>query len=574
MAQDCHDSWLIQAKLQLDTSLITYKPITGLQFADSIVNKIKEKKLEQCETTHWINYNRAELLELNNQNKEALDIYYILSTSAKEANQWELYTSCQISIARVMETIGRGQDCERYLKVAKEHIDQYHLLTLYSFYCVRYSSYHRIFDNRDSARYYANLAVKYGLQFQNNRQLADGYFLLGSLEPNIDTSYGFLQKSYKQFLINKNYQAVASMALNIYTKIKESKFSSDANKWQDSINKNIELIKDHNYFFHYMCNKYYKGKSEIFFSKNKYDSAYFYLNLSREHLSKSNVEVNHSSVSQAEIDYITSAERFKTEALSKQARFQKILSAILVLGLFSSIAFAYYLSKKNKKIEKQNLQIQHQKDELINSLQKQSLLLSEVHHRVKNNLQLVISMLTLHFNKVKDNKEYQYLEDISNKVRSIALIHEHLYHTEEFERIELKSYLKDLLEHYLALHTLENQFNYKLEADQDIYMNLETVMPIGIICTELISNSLKYARTPNQLLTLEFKLQKTESKYILKYQDNGLPSNAKFGEQIKTGMGTMLIDSMVRQLQGQSSPTNNGTATFNLVFQEKKTSSV
>ncbi len=573
-AQNCEDSWLIHAKLQLDTNLITYKPITGLQFADSIFNKIKENKLEHCETTHWINYNRSELLELNNQHKEALDIYYSISALAKESSLRELYISCQISIARVMETIARGEDCKRHLKEAKKYIDQYQILKLYPFYCVRISSYYRIFEDKDSARYYANKAIYYAVQFQNSRQLSDGYFLLGILTSNIDTSYNVMQKAYKQFLINKNFQACASMALNISIKIRESKYSSEASKWKDSAFKNIELIKDHNYFFHHTCNKYYKDKSEIFFSKNIHDSAYYYLNLSREHLSKSNVDVNQASVSQAEIDYITSSERFKTETLSKQARFQKILSAILVLGLLSSIAFAYYLNKRNKKIEKQKLQIQNQKDELINSLNKQSLLLSEVHHRVKNNLQLVISLLTLHFNKVKDNEEYQYLEDISNKVRSIALIHEHLYNTGEFERIDLKSYLHDLLEHYLALHIVETQFTYTLESQDNIHLNLETVMPIGIICTELISNSLKYARQKDKVLHLDIKLQILESKYILKYQDNGPIKTNGVGEKNKSGMGTILIESMVRQLQAQSSPIVNGTSTFNLIFQEKKVSAV
>ena len=213
-----------------------------------------------------------------------------------------------------------------------------------------------------------------------------------------------------------------------------------------------------------------------------------------------------------------------------------------------------------------------QNNQLNKYLEQQQLLLSEVHHRVKNNLQLVISLLTLHYNKIKNKTDFHYLEEIANKIRSIALIHEHLYNSGEFERIELSSYVKELLEHYLALHTSAQTFEYRLEADSPIYLNLETTMPIGIICTELISNSLKYARREDAGLLLEFKLSTLENKYILKYQDNGKVNSVISNKN--EGMGILLIESMVRQLQAQSSSSAIGTSSFNLIFQEKKISQV
>lgn len=573
-AQNCNTIWLKDAKLQLDTFLISYRPQTGLNYSDSIISKIQSGGLENCEASFWINYYRGELLELNNRYQEALDVYYPLSSRARKSQKWDLVVSIQISIARVMETISRGDDCLRHLKIAKEYIDNKQLWNLTAFYCVRMSSYQRIFNNKDSASLYAQRAVDYGIKYNSPRQIADGYYLLGILTSDMDTSYYFMQQSYKQFLINKNYYGASSMARIIYNKLKNTKLSNHSVAWLDSISKYIVLIKEHNYTYHYLYNKYYEEISDKFLIDKKLDSAYHYLKLSKEHMRLSNVNVNQTEVSQAEIDYITSTERFKAEALAKQSKFQKILLSVLVLGLLSALIVAYNINSKKVKIDKQKSLIQIQNDELAHSFQRQSMLLSEVHHRVKNNLQLVISLLTLHFNKVKDNVEYQYLEDISNKVRSIALIHEHLYRTEQFEKIELKSYLMDLLEHYLALHTSEHQFEYRIKADQLIYLNLETVMPIGIICTELISNSLKYGRMPGQPLMLEFKLQALESKYILKYQDNGAMRETNFKEEVKSGMGTLLIDSMVRQLQAQSSSTVFGTAAFNLVFQEKKTSAV
>ena len=137
--------------------------------------------MEDCEATYWINYYRAELLELNNRYKEALDIYYTLSSTAKELQKWDLFVSIQISIARVMETINRGDDCLRHLKMAKEYIDHKQLLNLYAFYGVRMSSYQRIFNSKDSAYFYAQQAVDYGIKYNAPRQIADGYYLLGIL---------------------------------------------------------------------------------------------------------------------------------------------------------------------------------------------------------------------------------------------------------------------------------------------------------------------------------------------------------------------------------------------------------
>ena len=155
-AQDCNEVWLQEAKSQLDTFLISYRPQTGLNYSDSISSMIKSYRLEDCEATYWINYYRAELLELNNRYKEALDIYYTLSSTAKELQKWDLFVSIQISIARVMETINRGDDCLRHLKMAKEYIDHKQLLNLYAFYSVRMSSYQRIFNSKDSATFMHN----------------------------------------------------------------------------------------------------------------------------------------------------------------------------------------------------------------------------------------------------------------------------------------------------------------------------------------------------------------------------------------------------------------------------------
>ncbi|MBK8484424.1 MAG: sensor histidine kinase [Saprospiraceae bacterium] len=569
---NCDHSWLHSANMELNKMLLAYSPISALNYADSINNIIKNQNLEACPDALWILYNRGEALELHNRFQEALKEYYFLSTQAKLLKDFELMASCHISIARCMETIGRKADCLRHLLISKNIIESNKLWSLNSFLWVRYSSYHRIYESLDSSFYYANLAAQNSEIYKNIRQAADANMLIGMLTPKKDSSAQYFWKAKNYFISNNNYDGASYMAMSIYNCHQKYHLKLPLGNWLDTMANYLNQIQEYNPSYHMLMSIYYETRSANFEINHQSDSAYSYSKLANNHLKLSKTDINHAEISQSEIDFLIREEKKKSDSLLKQSNLQKIAIAILGLCLLIIIGMFYSNHLKRRKIEQQKLFIQNQNQELNKSLERQNLLLSEVHHRVKNNLQLVISLLALHYNKKKNNSEFQFLEEIANKIRSIALIHEHLYNSGEFERIELGSYIKELLEHYLALHTSALKFEYHLESDSPIYLNLETTMPIGIICTELISNSLKYARREEVTLLLEFKLYALENKYILKYQDNGVFPSVKSSN--KEGMGTMLIDSMVRQLQAQSSSSAFGTSSFNLIFQEKKVSAV
>lgn len=212
------------------------------------------------------------------------------------------------------------------------------------------------------------------------------------------------------------------------------------------------------------------------------------------------------------------------------------------------------------------------KNEALNkSLHRQSILLSEVHHRVKNNLQLVISLLSVRAYKIGDKAIQTHFEGISNKIHSISLIHEQLYQSGEFELINLKTYFTQLTSHFQALNNTNQQIEFRVEIEA-IFLNLDTILPLGIICAELISNSLKYGHQPDKQVTIQLVIKKLEDKYHFYYQDNGLGyPNGKL-ENKSNSMGSMVINSMVQQLKGDSEIYNAKGAVFTLGFQEKKVS--
>lgn len=161
------------------------------------------------------------------------------------------------------------------------------------------------------------------------------------------------------------------------------------------------------------------------------------------------------------------------------------MSLLLLILLW----FMYKNRSKTKQISIQNTIIHENNIALLESLNKQNVLLSEVHHRVKNNLQLVISLLTLHGHNTDNRSVKNYLDDLSRKVYSIALIHEQLYRSGDFEKIDTKEYINELTSNFKILQDNRGQVEFQTELDH-ISLNLETVLPLGIICSELISNSL------------------------------------------------------------------------------------
>ena len=204
---------------------------------------------------------------------------------------------------------------------------------------------------------------------------------------------------------------------------------------------------------------------------------------------------------------------------------------------------------------------------------RQSLLISEVHHRVKNNLQLVMSLLTLKGRKIPEAHVQVHFDDLASKVNSIALIHEHLYRAEAFDQVNLRDYLRELSNHFQALQHDPQPFAIHLEAEA-LLLNLETVLPLGIIVAELISNSLKYARLPDEPLTLSISVQQQQYQYFFRYQDNGPGYPGGTLTPKPDSMGGMLISSMVRQLLAESRTHNAEGAVFTLSFREKPISVV
>ena len=185
------------------------------------------------------------------------------------------------------------------------------------------------------------------------------------------------------------------------------------------------------------------------------------------------------------------------------------------------------------------------------SLQEKEVLLKEVHHRVKNNLQVISSILNLQSSYVKDEGTLQILKESQNRIKSMAFIHESLYQTKDFSSINFTEYVINLSQN--LIHSYSNfDHEIKLNLDiQNVFLNLDLAIPCGLIINEIVSNALKYAfvdKTDGGEITIRMK---TSGDYLeLRIGDNGkgLPKNIDYRNT--ESLGLQLVVTLTDQLSG------------------------
>ncbi|WP_235856256.1 PAS domain S-box protein [Methanolobus halotolerans] len=203
-------------------------------------------------------------------------------------------------------------------------------------------------------------------------------------------------------------------------------------------------------------------------------------------------------------------------------------------------------------------------------LQTEKIRKKEIHHRVKNNLQVISSLLYLASENFKDNDVIEAFMDSRNRVRSMALIHEELYQSKDMSSIDFADYTENLLKYLSGSYGFDDK-NIKLDSDiDDVYLGVDTAVPLGMIINELVSNSLKHAFNNAEHGTINVDLKVQNSRFILKVRDNGvgLPPDIDFRDT--ESLGLQLVTTLVDQIDGSIElATNNGTE-FTIIFNEVK----
>jgi len=573
LGQKCVDTDLDRYNHEMYSFIKKLNAKAALAYADSILVKIDNGQQSLCDQVLWIRLHQGEAYVLENKFEIALELYFDLLRKLEKSDKREFQAETYISIASAFEAIDRPKDSRKYLDLAFSTIKKYGLDAEYASYCLRNASYHRIYGSIDSAIHNALNSISLGKIYNVPRSVFDGHLLMGILSPELDSSVFHFREAIKLFVQNGDFNGASSQALNIGNKYYAAGNYHDAKLAVAESEAYIEQMQEKSKNYFQTSARIDQFKSLIFEKEGNIDSAYYYLKSSNTLYHQAQRIIDHEKINQSLISFAIEKEAEKVKNAEKVSYIY--LGGLFIMGILMLVLSwsLFNIRKKRRQIILQHEMILSKNDDLNQSVQKQALLLSEVHHRVKNNLQLVISLLTLHGHKTNIKSVKNYLDDLSRKVFSIALIHEQLYRSGDFEKIDTKEYIHELTSNFQILQDVNQQVEFTTESER-IWLNLETVLPLGIICSELISNSLKYACSENENIKIYISLKMVSPKYLLEYKDSGSGFPEELSGKSKQGMGFTLIDNMVRQLQGESSRYNDNGAIFTLLFEEKTVSPV
>lgn len=284
----------------------------------------------------------------------------------------------------------------------------------------------------------------------------------------------------------------------------------------------------------------------LYSERAQFDQAYFY---QQQYQAYQDSLVNPASIreiEQAKSDYEKNQLKQESalELAASRRKIGYIILVVILLALLVAVVYYAYVGKK-----KTNYQLSLKNRVIGAQILEKELLHKEMHHRVKNNLQLISSIMGLHANEAKDQNVSNAISEGKSRMEAMTLIHQKLYGKEEASFIELKSYLDNLIGNLKSTYSGQIA-DIKLEA---LALNVEAddSIPIGLIVNEAVCNAAKYGKDSNVLV--EVSLRNLGTSYELRISDNGpgFPEKA-----VKPGFGTMLISTLAKQLRAKLEVVN------------------
>lgn len=201
------------------------------------------------------------------------------------------------------------------------------------------------------------------------------------------------------------------------------------------------------------------------------------------------------------------------------------------------------------------------------SLRKKVMLLQEIHHRVKNNLQIMSSLLYLQSTRVEDEGTRRMLKESESRIRSMALVHEQLYQSADLSAVDFAQYIRTLAAHLFRSYAVDSNV-VSLEIGTDpVPLSIESAMPVGLIVHELLTNSLKYAFPNGRRGSVRIELKKTDDGEIhLAIGDNGVGFSSGSGPGNAESLGLNLVRTLIEQLEGTLELDRSSGTNYQIAF--------
>ena len=236
-------------------------------------------------------------------------------------------------------------------------------------------------------------------------------------------------------------------------------------------------------------------------------------------------------------------------------------------GMIVIFVFLYFnrtVIKKDKELIQSNAELEKSYTEIQLQHEYSKVLLQEIHHRVKNNLQIISSLMSLQSRSIENKEANQVLNESKRRVEAIALIHQKLYQDKKSNLVDFKSYLEEIL---ASQKILTPNLNCQLKSDA-VTISLDTAVPLGLVVSEIITNSVKHAFNEIKKPALQIELMRNNNDFQLVVSDNGNGLPEDFNIESSTSLGSEIIVALVSQINGEIDFKNNPGAEYTIKFQD------
>ena len=243
-------------------------------------------------------------------------------------------------------------------------------------------------------------------------------------------------------------------------------------------------------------------------------------------------------------------------------------TAVTVRGPQDMLGLALARMRENLKAarlrdDEQTRSLKEEKEKFEQANERIRVLIKEMHHRVKNNLQVIASLLRLQAGSFNDERMQQALDQSQSRVSSMALIHEKLYKGDELASLDVALYINELFAELIRLNDVQGKVQHRTDIDPGMTLGLNTIVPFGLLLNELITNSLKHAFRDRAEGMIDLSLHHVEgANYDLRYADDGTGIAVEKIQPSTNTLGTSLIESLVEQLNGRMSVDGGPTGTI------------
>ena len=498
-----------------------------------------------------------------------------------------ILSSCYSQIAMIYISTKQFDKALEYMKISikyarnkNQNINE--ILRLYS---ILSSIYINIKDY-NSANKYIQIVIK------KSKLISDKEVLI--YNTNLLASINFLQKQYDLSIENSN-QSIA-ISENEEDKIDGTQNLGNCYFAIGQYQKAIEFQKKIINLINKSENKevdqitYFTIYEEIAKTENalgNYKKAYEYSLLNKEISDKILNEEKTSRINELQTSFEVSEKenalknslnekQKKDIKIQKQNYYITIISAILLstILLIFLLTRIYLINKKKNKqllskniiIEKTNAELNQSKITLEKLLSEKDVLLKEIHHRVKNNLQLIISLLNIQSRNENSMSTSEFVEKSLARITSMSLVHQNLYQNENIEKVNFNEYLKNLT------HSISNSFSEKEDKIvvniecEEVYFNIETAIPLGLIINELMCNIYKHAFPNSENGKIDISVKKDNNNYQISISDNGIGYDEQKNKS--STMGMKLVNLLSNQINGTFQKIQSDKTEFLIQFVE------